>query len=125
MESFVLNYLKFEMTAPTAKCFLRWFVHSAQGINEVSIEEEDNKAKAVQKQDSTLRHIKVLFLEHVDGFNSIFKAQVKEGSNVTVEIPQVEQLRFFHQIPFFQLTKERNGSLRGFWELDPATLPVP
>lgn len=24
MESSILNYLKFEMTAPTAKCFLRW-----------------------------------------------------------------------------------------------------
>uniref|UniRef100_A0A6N2M526 B-like cyclin n=1 Tax=Salix viminalis TaxID=40686 RepID=A0A6N2M526_SALVM len=37
MESTVLNYLKFEMTAPTAKCFLRRFVRAAQGINEVSI----------------------------------------------------------------------------------------
>nr|QYW07112.1 cyclin A1-2 [Dimocarpus longan] len=36
MESAVLNYLKFEMTAPTAKCFLRRFVRAAQGINEVS-----------------------------------------------------------------------------------------
>ncbi|XP_022753455.1 cyclin-A1-1-like [Durio zibethinus] len=35
MESSVLNYLKFEMTAPTAKCFLRRFVRAAQGINEV------------------------------------------------------------------------------------------
>ncbi|KAJ6405354.1 hypothetical protein OIU84_013335 [Salix udensis] len=34
MESTVLNYLKFEMTAPTAKCFLRRFVRAAQGINE-------------------------------------------------------------------------------------------
>ncbi|KAJ0025262.1 hypothetical protein Pint_08125 [Pistacia integerrima] len=36
MESAVLNYLKFEMTVPTAKCFLRRFVHAAQGSNEVS-----------------------------------------------------------------------------------------
>ncbi|CAI0602096.1 unnamed protein product [Linum tenue] len=35
MESAVLNYLKFEMTAPTAKCFLRRFVRAAQGIDEV------------------------------------------------------------------------------------------
>ncbi|GMP79486.1 hypothetical protein CsSME_00035010 [Camellia sinensis var. sinensis] len=34
MESAVLNYLKFEMTAPTAKCFLRRFVRAAQGVNE-------------------------------------------------------------------------------------------
>ncbi|KAL6626232.1 hypothetical protein ACP70R_029958 [Stipagrostis hirtigluma subsp. patula] len=30
MEASVLNYLKFEMTAPTAKCFLRRFVRAAQ-----------------------------------------------------------------------------------------------
>uniref|UniRef100_A0A0V0HZW1 Putative ovule protein n=1 Tax=Solanum chacoense TaxID=4108 RepID=A0A0V0HZW1_SOLCH len=35
MESVVLNYLKFEMTALTAKCFLRRFVRVAQGLNEV------------------------------------------------------------------------------------------
>lgn len=34
MESAVLNYMKFEMTAPTAKCFLRRFVRAAQGVNE-------------------------------------------------------------------------------------------
>ncbi|KAK9271351.1 hypothetical protein L1049_026941 [Liquidambar formosana] len=35
MESAVLNYLKFEMTAPTPKSFLRRFVRAAQGVNEV------------------------------------------------------------------------------------------
>ncbi|CAM8878165.1 unnamed protein product [Rhodiola kirilowii] len=35
MESSVLNYLKFEMTSPTVKCFLRRFVRAAQDINEV------------------------------------------------------------------------------------------
>ncbi|PIA37583.1 hypothetical protein AQUCO_03000268v1 [Aquilegia coerulea] len=35
MESAVLNFLKFEMTAPTAKCFLRRFAHAANGNNEV------------------------------------------------------------------------------------------
>ncbi|KAG9448080.1 hypothetical protein H6P81_014208 [Aristolochia fimbriata] len=35
MEADVLRYLKFEMTAPTAKCFLRRFLRAAQGCNEV------------------------------------------------------------------------------------------
>ncbi|XP_022772336.1 cyclin-A1-4-like isoform X2 [Durio zibethinus] len=35
MESAVLNYLKFEMTVPTARFFLRQFVHAAQMINQV------------------------------------------------------------------------------------------
>ncbi|XP_022141694.1 cyclin-A1-1 [Momordica charantia] len=34
MESSVLNYLKFEMTAPTAKCFLRRFVRAAQSATD-------------------------------------------------------------------------------------------
>ncbi|XP_043689779.1 cyclin-A1-4-like [Telopea speciosissima] len=37
MEAAVLNYLKFEMTAPTVKCFLRRFVRAVQGSNEVSL----------------------------------------------------------------------------------------
>ncbi|VVA95602.1 unnamed protein product [Arabis nemorensis] len=37
MESSVLNYLKFELTTPTAKCFLRRFVRAAQGQKEVSL----------------------------------------------------------------------------------------
>lgn len=35
MESAVLNYLKFEVTVPTAKFFLRQFVHAAQLINQI------------------------------------------------------------------------------------------
>ncbi|XP_074562039.1 cyclin-A1-4-like [Curcuma longa] len=35
MESKVLNYLKFELTVPTTKCFLRRFVRAAQGSNEL------------------------------------------------------------------------------------------
>ncbi|KAL2339747.1 hypothetical protein Fmac_007687 [Flemingia macrophylla] len=35
MESAVLNFLKFEMTAPTVKCFVRRFVRAAQGVDEV------------------------------------------------------------------------------------------
>ncbi|KAJ4700730.1 Cyclin [Melia azedarach] len=36
MESAVLNYLKFEMTAPTANCFLRRFIRAAQGSNKAA-----------------------------------------------------------------------------------------
>ena len=35
MESSVLNYLKFELTTPTAKCFLRRFIRAAKGKTEV------------------------------------------------------------------------------------------
>ncbi|OIW02453.1 hypothetical protein TanjilG_05046 [Lupinus angustifolius] len=35
MESAILNYLKFEMTASTTHCFLRRFIRAAQDVNEV------------------------------------------------------------------------------------------
>uniref|UniRef100_A0A1J3GTW7 Cyclin-A1-1 n=1 Tax=Noccaea caerulescens TaxID=107243 RepID=A0A1J3GTW7_NOCCA len=37
MESAVLNYLKFEMSAPTAKCFLRRFVRAAHEVHEAPL----------------------------------------------------------------------------------------
>lgn len=67
--------------------------------------------------------IKVVALEHVMGFNSVFKPQARGDLRVTIEIPWVELMRFSHQVPAFQLTEERNGSLRGFWEIDTAALP--
>lgn len=67
--------------------------------------------------------IKVVALEHVTGFNSVFKPQARGDSRVTKEIPRVALMRFSHQVPAFRLTEERNGSLRGFWEIDTAALP--
>ncbi|OMO53740.1 hypothetical protein CCACVL1_28388 [Corchorus capsularis] len=78
----------------------------------------------VQVVEETLWHRKVLLLERVDGFNSVFKPKVEGGSDVTMDIPCVEQIRFSHQIPSFQLTNERDGRLRGFWEVDTAAFPV-
>ncbi|KAI8566121.1 hypothetical protein RHMOL_Rhmol02G0015100 [Rhododendron molle] len=68
--------------------------------------------------------IKVLVLEPVNGFKTVFRAQMKEGSPVTLKFPLKELIRFSHQIPAFRLTEERGGSLRGYWELHPAALPV-
>ncbi|KAJ0092545.1 hypothetical protein Patl1_25552 [Pistacia atlantica] len=78
----------------------------------------------VEIQKANDLRIEVLFLERVDGFKSVFRPQVIGASAMTMDIPMIELLRFSHQIPVFQLTDERDGSLRGFWELDPAALPV-
>ncbi|KAL1808766.1 hypothetical protein ACET3Z_025756 [Daucus carota] len=65
----------------------------------------------------------VLYLELVNGFKSVFRAQMKGLSPARTKIPANELLRFSHQIPAFRLTEERGGSLRGYVELDPAALP--
>ncbi|KAF8394498.1 hypothetical protein HHK36_020708 [Tetracentron sinense] len=66
---------------------------------------------------------KVLVLVRVNGFKLVFKAQ-RRGKSAVMEVPRAELLRFSHRIPAFRLTEERDGSLRGCWELDPASIPA-
>ncbi|GFY91992.1 heat shock protein DnaJ with tetratricopeptide repeat-containing protein [Actinidia rufa] len=69
--------------------------------------------------------MKVSFLIQLNGFKSVFKTPRRHRSSSVMEIPLVELARFSHQIPSFKLTEEKNGLLRGCWELDPAAIPVP
>lgn len=78
----------------------------------------------VQILEESQLDINVLVLELVNGFKTVFRGQMKDGSPVTLKFPQKEQIRFSHQIPAFRLTEERGGCLRGFWELHPAALPL-
>ena len=78
----------------------------------------------VEVLSATALLIQVLVLDRVDGFSSVFKARVQGGSIVSWSIPQIDFLKFSHQIPAFRLTEEGGGKLRGFWELDTAALPV-
>lgn len=80
-----------------------------------------NFVEVIERNDSMVR---VSVLEHVVGFNSVFKCQLRGSSKVTLEIPMAEILKFSHQVPAVKLVEERNGRLRGCWELDPAALPV-
>ncbi|KAM7278314.1 hypothetical protein ACFE04_005448 [Oxalis oulophora] len=78
----------------------------------------------VEILSETNSHISVHLLERVSGFNTVYKIQMNGRIPATKQIPQAELLRFSHRIPFFRLTNERGGSLRGFVELDPAALPI-
>ncbi|XP_062108566.1 uncharacterized protein LOC133819359 [Humulus lupulus] len=78
----------------------------------------------VEVLSSTVLVIRVLVLNRVDGFISVYKARVQGGSTLSWNIPQVDFFKFSHQIPAFRLTGERGGKLRGFFELDTAALPV-
>ncbi|KAG4945824.1 hypothetical protein JHK87_041831 [Glycine soja] len=66
----------------------------------------------------------VLPLELVSGYNSVFKRKSNAGSARATKIYWKDLLRFSHQIPAFKLTEEQDGTLRGFWELDPGAVPL-
>ncbi|KAH0653016.1 hypothetical protein KY289_030694 [Solanum tuberosum] len=69
--------------------------------------------------------IDVKFLALVKGFKSVYMARVEEEeADKVVKICVLEDMRFSHQIPSFHLTKDRSGSLRGFWELDAAGMSL-
>ncbi|KAL0316960.1 UNVERIFIED_CONTAM: Cyclin-A1-1 [Sesamum calycinum] len=74
MESAVLNYLKFEMTAPTPKCFLRRFVRAAQGVNEAPLLQLECMANYVAEL-SLLEYSMLCFAPSLIAASSIFLAK--------------------------------------------------
>ncbi|RZC47536.1 hypothetical protein C5167_040479 [Papaver somniferum] len=78
-------------------------------------------AKVVKMKDTS---IKVLVLEKVSGYLTVFKDRKNAGSECILEIPRRDLLRFSHQMPAFLLTDEKEGTLRGCWKLDPNAMPV-
>ncbi|KAK4737446.1 hypothetical protein R3W88_001143 [Solanum pinnatisectum] len=67
----------------------------------------------------------VKFLEWIKGFKSVYNARVEEEeADKVVKICVSEHLKFSHRIPAFRLIEERGESLRGFWELDLAGMPL-
>ncbi|KAM7472724.1 hypothetical protein LguiA_010907 [Lonicera macranthoides] len=78
----------------------------------------------VEVLDDTVQSVEVSPLVRVTGFKSVFRDPRGQRSNTGVlVIPRSELGRFCHQIPAFQLTGEKEGKLRGYWELDPAAVP--
>lgn len=70
--------------------------------------------------------ISVGFLSKVEGFSFVFRPMLKDDGSNTCEIPPHEFCRFSHCIPSFRLKgTEGRGVIEGWYELDPAALPVP
>ncbi|XP_049347763.1 uncharacterized protein LOC125812296 [Solanum verrucosum] len=86
---------------------------------------EDCEYEIVEIVDVSDSYVEVKFLVWVNGFKSVYKPRVEEEeAHRTEKISVSEHLKFSHRIPAFRLTEERGGSLRGFWELDPAAMPL-
>ncbi|KAH0728145.1 hypothetical protein KY284_004010 [Solanum tuberosum] len=87
---------------------------------------EDFEYEIVEIVNVSDNSVDVKFLVWVKGFKSIYKPRVEEQEETdgVLKICVSEHLRFSHQIPSFRLTEERRGSLRGFWELDQAGMPL-
>ncbi|KAK1648663.1 hypothetical protein QYE76_066468 [Lolium multiflorum] len=63
---------------------------------------------------------KISLLTKVKGYTAVFKPRKPKS---VLEIPTRENLKFSHRVPSFRLTEESGGKLRGFYELDAASVP--
>lgn len=98
-----------------------WALYKNWSASMIVADLRNCKYDIVEVQEENDLHVKVLLLERVSHFHSVFKPQRNDGIR---EISRTELLRFSHQIPSFRLSDEKGGSLRGFWELDPAAFPT-
>ncbi|XP_062003488.1 uncharacterized protein LOC133721005 [Rosa rugosa] len=66
---------------------------------------------------------KIVVLEQLNGFKSVFKAPTVQSTKTgVIDIPQAELGRFSHQISAFKHTKVSHSRLAGCWELDPLSV---
>ncbi|KAA8536925.1 hypothetical protein F0562_029403 [Nyssa sinensis] len=101
-----------------------WALYTNWNPNLTCSDLENCKYDIVEVLKDNGHSTKVSSLVRLSGFKSVFKAPRRQRSNTgIVDIPRVELARFSHQIPTFQLTGEKDGRLKGCWELDPASVP--
>jgi curved DNA-binding protein CbpA len=78
----------------------------------------------VQIKKQNKKSMEVLPMRKVPKHRSVFMPEQADGSgSSTCEIPASNYSMFSHRIPAICMTEEQGGKLRGFWELDPASVP--
>ncbi|KAL6614872.1 hypothetical protein ACP70R_037142 [Stipagrostis hirtigluma subsp. patula] len=76
----------------------------------------------VEVLETSNNSIKVSCLTKLDGSSTVFMPERKGGSRSVMKISKTDMMMFSHQIPAYRLTNE-DENLRGYWELDPASVP--
>lgn len=95
----------------------------AQQIWGLKKRQDSGECEIVEVLESDESGIKVMSLSRVSGYKSVFKGpRVQRSSDNIVVVPRVELNRFCRHIPAFLFTEEKDGGLRGCWELDPVAL---
>lgn len=97
-----------------------WALYKDWNREMIFLDMDDFEYEVVEVVNTDNETVEVLPLHRVSGRVSVFRGQ---ESGISLNIPKRELLRFSHQIPSFRLTDQLNGTLRGFWELDPAAVP--
>ncbi|CAL9219837.1 unnamed protein product [Arabidopsis halleri] len=116
------KFTVFPKKGETWALFKNWDINcSADSVSPIKYEYEFVEILSDHAEGAT---VSVGFLSKVKGFNCVFCPMPKDESN-TCEIPPHEFCRFSHSIPSFRLTgTEGRGVTKGWYELDPAALPV-
>ncbi|KAL3537956.1 hypothetical protein ACH5RR_001322 [Cinchona calisaya] len=92
---------------------------------ELSLSDLENcECQLVEIIDFSKVRVKVSPLVPVKYYKSVFRSRrIPRAGIETVDIQYNEIARFSHQVPAFQLTTEKRGTLAGAWQLDPASVP--
>lgn len=102
-----------------------WAVYKNWSLKMTCSDLENCEYDFVEVLEENESAFKGLVLEMVSGYKSVFKPHLRSDmSPVSIEIVRSEVLRFSHRVPAFRLTDQKSGGLRGYWEFDPAALPI-
>lgn len=101
-----------------------WAVYKNWNPTELSSDKVNCEYDIVLIVGNSNDRIKASPLVPLKGYKSVYRSARSRSNIGSMEIVVKSELgRFSHQIPAFQLTTEKGGSLVGCWELDHAAVP--